>query len=86
MSEYRFESPLLRGTIRKIRIVQLEGNRQVQRNIIHYNLQMIISVGLHIYMALMNYLTVWNGMSRQGSSIIGKGLWETTTNLMICKS
>ncbi|MDR0807283.1 MAG: hypothetical protein LBN41_11205 [Enterobacteriaceae bacterium] len=33
------------STIRNFRIVQMEGNRQVSRNIMHYNLQMIISVG-----------------------------------------
>ena len=36
----------------------------------------------HIDMALMNYLTAWNGMSRQGSSAIVKGSWEITMNLM----
>ena len=33
------------ATIRKYRIVQTEGNRQVSREVIHYNLQMIIAVG-----------------------------------------
>ena len=33
------------STIRKIRIVQKEGNREIQRYIEHYNLDMIISVG-----------------------------------------
>ncbi len=32
------------ATIRNFRIVQMEGNRQVQRNIMHYNLQLIIAV------------------------------------------
>lgn len=36
------------STIRKFRIVQDEGNRQVNRDIIHYNLQMIISVGFKV--------------------------------------
>ncbi len=35
-------------TIRKFRIVQLEGNRKVARNIDHYNLDMIISVGYRV--------------------------------------
>ena len=34
-------------TIRNFRIVQMEGNRKVTRNIDHYNLDMIISVGMH---------------------------------------
>lgn len=33
------------ATIRKFRIVQTEGSRQVQRETNHYNLQTIIAVG-----------------------------------------
>ena len=36
------------ATIRKFRIVQTEGNRQVAREVIHYNLQMIIAVGFKV--------------------------------------
>ena len=36
------------ATIRKFRIVQQEGNRMVNRNTIHYNLQMIIAVGFKV--------------------------------------
>ena len=36
------------ATIRKYRIVQIEGTRQVQREINHYNLQMIIAVGFKV--------------------------------------
>ena len=36
------------ATIRNFRIVQTEGNRQVSRNVIHYNLQMIIAVGFKV--------------------------------------
>lgn len=35
-------------TIRKFRIVQTEGTRQVTRDVIHYNLDMIISVGYRV--------------------------------------
>ncbi|HEH9636589.1 TPA: virulence RhuM family protein, partial [Pasteurella multocida] len=35
-------------TIRKFRIVRQEGNRQVSREIEHYNLDMIISVGYRV--------------------------------------
>src|SRR5690554_3129751 len=35
-------------TIRKFRIVRQEGTRQVQREIDHYNLDMIISVGYRV--------------------------------------
>lgn len=36
------------ATIRKYRIVQMEGSRQVAREVNHYNLQMIISVGFKV--------------------------------------
>jgi len=36
------------STIRNFRIVQTEGLRQVEHNIKHYNLQMIISVGFKV--------------------------------------
>ncbi len=36
------------STIRKFRIVQKEGNRTVSREVTHYNLQMIISVGFKV--------------------------------------
>ena len=36
------------ATIRKFQIVQTEGNRQVSRDVIHYNLQMIIAVGFKV--------------------------------------
>ena len=35
-------------TIRKFRIVQLEGSRQVEREVEHYNLDVIISVGYRV--------------------------------------
>lgn len=36
------------ATIRKFRIVQIEGSRQVQRETNHYNLQMIVAVGFKV--------------------------------------
>ena len=36
------------ATIRKFRIVQTEGSRQVEREVNHYNLQMIIAVGFKV--------------------------------------
>jgi hypothetical protein len=43
------DSELSRGaTIRKFLIVQTEGNRQVEREIEHYNLQMIIAIGFKV--------------------------------------
>ena len=37
-----------RATIRKFRIVQAEGTRQISREVSHYNLQMIIAVGFKV--------------------------------------
>lgn len=36
------------ATIRKFRIVQIEGSREVSREVLHYNLQAIISVGFKV--------------------------------------
>ena len=36
------------STVRIFRIVQKEGNREVSRNIAHYNLQMIIAIGFKV--------------------------------------
>lgn len=35
-------------TIRKFRIVKKEGNRNISRNVVHYNLQMIIAIGFKV--------------------------------------
>ena len=37
-----------RATIRKFRIVQKEGSRSVNREVLHYSLQMIIAVGFKV--------------------------------------
>ncbi|MDD4847820.1 MAG: RhuM family protein [Bacteroidales bacterium] len=38
----------LEATIKKYLIVQTEGSRQVEREVVHYNLQMIIAVGFKV--------------------------------------
>lgn len=45
---YEDEEQRPEATIRKFRIVQNEGNRQVGRLVDHYNLQMIIAVGFRV--------------------------------------
>lgn len=45
---YEDEELLPEATIRKFRIVQTEGSRQVGRLIDHYNLEMIIAVGFRV--------------------------------------
>ena len=36
------------STIRKFRIVEKEGNREASRDVVHYNLQMIIDLGFKV--------------------------------------
>ena len=36
------------STIRKFRIVQIEGNRTINRKVVHYNLDAVISVGYRV--------------------------------------
>jgi hypothetical protein len=42
------ELPANPSTIRNFRIVQTEGSRQVEREVIHYNLQLIVAVGFKV--------------------------------------
>jgi len=45
---YKEEELLEDSTIRKFRIVQKEGKREVSRDVLHYNLDVIISVGYRV--------------------------------------
>jgi len=47
------------ATIRNFRIVQIEGNRKVTRNIEHYNLDMIISVGYRVNSKRGTQFRIW---------------------------
>lgn len=47
------------ATIRKIRIVQQEGNRQVERERIFYHLDAIISVGYRVNSRRATYFRQW---------------------------
>lgn len=46
-------------TVRKFRTVQIEGNRNVRRNIDHYNLDMIISVGYRVNSIRGTQFRIW---------------------------
>lgn len=48
-----------RATIRKFRIVQNEGSRQVNREIAHYNLDAIISVGYRVNSIQATQFRIW---------------------------
>lgn len=63
-----FESDELssEATIRKFRIVQLEGTREVTREIDHYNLDSIISVGYRVNSSKATQFRIWaTGILRQ---------------------
>lgn len=47
------------STIRKFRIVQIEGNREVNREVDFYNLDMILSVGYRVKSALATQFRIW---------------------------
>lgn len=47
------------STIRKILIVQNEGTRQISREIEHYNLDMIISVGYRVNSKKATHFRIW---------------------------
>ncbi len=45
---YKQKELIKNPTTRKIRVVQKEGNREVERDVDHYNLDMIISIGYRV--------------------------------------
>jgi hypothetical protein len=47
------------ATLRKFRIVQIEGNREVSREIDHYNLDGIIAVGYKVDSKQAIYFRMW---------------------------
>lgn len=59
------------STIRKFRIVQNEGNRQVGREVIHYNLQAIIAVGFKVNNERAIQFRKWSGQIVKDYTIQG---------------
>ena len=59
------------ATIRKFRIVQMEGSRQVNRDVIHYNLQMIIAVGFKVNNDRAVRFRKWSGQIVKDYTIQG---------------
>lgn len=47
------------ATVRKFRTVQKEGNREVERNIEHYNLDLIISLGYRVKSSVATKFRIW---------------------------
>jgi len=48
-----------KSTVRKFRIVRVEGNREVAREITHYNLDMIISLGYRVKTMIATQFRRW---------------------------
>lgn len=59
------------ATIRKFRIVQMEGTRQVNREVIHYNLQMIVAVGFKVNNDRAVRFRKWSGQIVKDYTIQG---------------
>lgn len=59
------------ATIRKFRIVQIEGSRQVNREVIHYNLQMIIAIGFKVNNDRAVRFRKWSGQIVKDYTIQG---------------
>jgi len=65
------------STIRNFRIVQAEGSRQVSRNTMHYNLQMIVAVGFKVNNDRAIRFRKWAGQIVKDYTIQG---WVMDTN------
>lgn len=59
------------ATIRKFRIVQTEGNRQVSREVEHYGLQMVMSVGFKVNSERATQFRKWVGQIAKDYTIQG---------------
>lgn len=59
------------GTIRKFRIVQTEGTRQVSRETQHYNLQLIVAVGFKVNNQRAVQFRKWAGQIVKDHTIYG---------------
>ncbi len=59
------------ATIRKFRIVHTEGSRQVSREVVHYNLQMIIAVGFKVNNDRAVHFRKWSGQIVKDYTIQG---------------
>ncbi|MFC1238377.1 virulence RhuM family protein [Treponema vincentii] len=59
------------ATIRKFRIVQTEGSRQVNRELTHYNLQMIVAVGFKVNNQRAVQFRKWAGQIVKDHTIHG---------------
>jgi prophage maintenance system killer protein len=61
----------MKSTIRNFRIVQIEGKRELDRNIKHYNLDMILSVGYRVSSVKATRFRIWATKTLRGYIIDG---------------
>ena len=54
-----------KSTVRKFRIVRKEGHRTVSRDLIHYNLDMIISIGYRVSSIRGTHFRIWANRVRR---------------------
>jgi len=57
---YKTKELFQKPTIRKIRIVQSEGKRKIERDIKHYNLDMIIAIGYRVNSKSATQFRIWS--------------------------
>ncbi len=78
------------ATVRKFRTVRLEGNRSVSRDLIHYNLDLIISVGYRVNTKQGTQFRIWatsklKELLVKGYAINRKRLAEKEQELKVLK-
>jgi hypothetical protein len=83
-------------TIRKIRIVQKEGDREVERDIEHYSLDMIISIGYRVNSVTATKFRQWattvlksyiqNGYAINGYKITNERFVSLESEVVVLKS
>ncbi|GMN10966.1 RhuM family protein [Croceitalea sp. MTPC9] len=80
-----------KSTVRKFQIVQKEGKRTVNRQVVHYNLDVIISVGYRVKSARGTQFRIWaNTILKEhlvkGYTVNKKRLEETQKELKFLRS
>ena len=93
---YKQKELLQNPTTRKIRIVQKEGNREVERDVEHYNLDMIISIGYRVNSITATKFRQWatsvlknyiqNGYVINGEKITNQRFKELENDVINLKS
>lgn len=75
-----------KATIRNFLIVQKEGNREVSRNIAHYNLQMIIAIGFKVDNERAVQFRKWANQIVKDFAIKGWGMDDERLKILITLS